>query len=247
MNDLLYELNEKAMELYHIIVYRSYNTALGYLCKRRLQLGTINDLTIGYANDDYYNLYDYLKARGCTDDVILSSGLVVKDEEGNYIDRYNNRIIFPIKDEDNKVVAFGGRALDDNIKPKYINTPETMIYSKAKSLYGINIAKDYADNGLILVEGYMDLATMYQAGFKNVVALLGTAITDEQIELIKKYTNKVILIFDSDLAGQCATNRAIEKFKAYDIKYTNIKLEGAKDVDEFINKYDIDSLKNLLN
>ena len=245
MKQILYELNEKAMEFYHKILYRSYNTALRYLCERHLTLGTINDLMIGYANDDYYNLYDYLKAGGYTDDVILSSGLVVKDEEGNYIHRYNNRIIFPIKDEDNKVVAFGARVLDDS-KPKYINSPENIIYSKGRNLYGINIAKDYAQDGLILVEGYIDFVTMYQAGFKNVAALLGNATATAQAELIKKYTNKVILLLDSDMAGQCAAERAIEKFKAYDIKYTNIKLEGAKDVDEFINKYGAEKIKETL-
>lgn len=242
MKQILYELNEKVAEFYH---KQLYTVALEYLKSRNINNNTIIGLKIGYASDDN-SLYSYLKEEGYTDDVILASGLCSKKEDDGFTDRYKNRIIFPIINEENKVVAFGARVLDDS-KPKYINSPENIIYSKGRNLYGINIAKDYADKGLILVEGYMDLATMYQAGFKNVVALLGTAITDEQIELIKKYTNKVILIFDSDLAGQCATNRAIEKFKAYDIKYTNIKLEGAKDVDEFINKYDIDSLKNLLN
>lgn len=244
MNDLLYKLNEKAMKLYHIILYRSYHTALSYLGKRNLKLGAINDLMIGYANNDY-SLYDYLRAEGFNDNVILSSGLVVKDEEGNYIDRYQNRIIFPIKDVDSKLVAFGGRVID-NSTPKYINNADSEIYCKAENLYGINISKDYAQDGLIIVEGYFDFITLYQAGIKNVVALLGTAITDEQIELIKKYTNKVTLILDSDLAGQQASIRAVEKIKKYDIKCFNVRLEKAKDVDEFINIYGIDEFKKLL-
>lgn len=244
MNNLLYDLNEKATEIYHRELYRSY-TALAYFSKRHIKLNEIELFRLGYAGGRY-NIYEYLKCEGFSDDVIIASGLVEKQEDGSIIDKFRNRIIFPIINEENKVAAFGCRVIDDNIKPKYINSPETMIYSKARNLYGMNIAKDYAENGIIIVEGYIDFITMYQAGFKNVVSILGTAITDEQIELIKKYTNKVILIFDSDMAGQCATQRAIEKFKAYDIKYTNIKLEGAKDVDEFINKYGADKFKKVL-
>ncbi len=242
MKQILYELNEKVAEFYH---KQLYTVALEYLKSRNINNNTIIGLKIGYASDDN-SLYSYLKEEGYTDDVILASGLCSKKEDDGFTDRYKNRIIFPIINEENKVVAFGARVLDDS-KPKYINSPENIIYSKGRNLYGINIAKDYAQDGLILVEGYIDFITMYQAGFKNVVALLGNATATAQAELIKKYTNKVILLLDSDMAGQCAVERAIEKFKAYDIKYTNIKLEGAKDVDEFINKYDIDSLKNLLN
>ena len=239
----LYEINEKATEFYHNQLY-NYTVALDYLKSRNIDNNTTICLKIGYASDDN-SLYSYLKNEGYTDDVILASGLCSKKEDDGFTDRYKNRIIFPIKDEDNKVVAFGARVLDDS-KPKYINTPDNIIYSKARNLYGINIAKDYSQDGLILVEGYIDFVTMYQAGFKNVVALLGNATATAQAELIKKYTNKVILLLDSDMAGQCATERAIEKFKAYDIKYTNIKLEGAKDVDEFINKYGAKKIKETL-
>lgn len=245
MKEQLYKINQVATELYHKQLYR-YNNAQEYLKKRNITNNTIEELKIGYANDEN-SLYNYLKEQGYSNEIIEGAGLVGKDEEGNYIDRYKNRIIFPILNEENKIIAFGARVLDDNSKPKYINSPETSIYSKKHSLYGIDIAKDYAENGIIIVEGYIDFVTMYQSGFKNVVAILGTAITDEQIKLLKKYTNKVIIVFDSDLAGQCATKRAIEKLKAYDIKYTNITLEGANDVDEFINKYGVDGFKNLLN
>lgn len=243
MKQILYELNEKVVDFYHKQLY-NYTVALDYLKTRYINNNTIIDLKIGYASDDN-SLYSYLKEEGYTDDVILASGLCSKKEDDGFTDRYKNRIIFPIINEENKIVAFGGRVLDDS-KPKYITSPENIIYSKGRNLYGINIAKDYAQDGLILVEGYIDFATMYQAGFKNVVALLGNATATAQAELIKKYTNKVILLLDSDMAGQCAAERAIEKFKAYDIKYTNIKLEGAKDVDEFINKYGAEKIKETL-
>ena len=243
MKQILYELNEKVAEFYHKQLY-NYDEALEYFKLRSINNNTIEDLKLGYASDDN-SLYNYLKEEGYTDDVILASGLCNKKEDNCFTDRYKNRIIFPIINEENKVVAFGARVLDDS-KPKYINSPENLIYSKGRNLYGINIAKYYAQDGLILVEGYIDFVTMYQAGFKNVVSVLGNAIATAQAELIKKYTNKVILLLDSDMAGQCATERAIEKFKAYDIKYTNIKLEGAKDVDEFINKYGAKKIKETL-
>ena len=224
----LYEINEIVAEFYHKQLY-NYDEALEYFKLRSINNNTREDLKLGYASDDN-SLYSYL---------------VSKNEDGNIFDRYRNRIIFPIINKANKVVAFGARVLDDS-KPKYINSPENLIYSKGRNLYGINIAKYYAQDGLILVEGYIDFVTMYQAGFKNVVSVLGNAIATAQAELIKKYTNKVILLLDSDMAGQCATERAIEKFKAYDIKYTNIKLEGAKDVDEFINKYGAKKIKETL-
>lgn len=245
IDEKLYELNKKTVELYQLGLRRSYNTALAYLCKRNIKLETINEFEIGYANNDY-NLYEWLKMEGYSDETILNSGLIIKDENGNYIERFKYRIIFPIKDENNNIIAFGGRMLDDNIKPKYINSPETIIYSKAKSLYGINIAKKYADNGIIVVEGYIDLISLYQVGFKNVVALIGTAITDEQVKLIKKYTNKVILIFDSDMAGQCATKRATEKFKHCDMECSTITLEKAKDVDEYLNKFGAKEFRKIL-
>ena len=239
----LYEINEIVAEFYHKQLY-NYNEALEYFKLRSINNNTIEDLKLGYASDDN-SLYDYLKEKAYSNDIILAASLVSKNEDGNIFDRYRNRIIFPIINKTNKVVAFGARVLDDS-KPKYINSPENLIYSKGRNLYGINIAKDYAQDGLILVEGYIDFVTMYQAGFKNVVALLGNATATAQAELIKKYTNKVILLLDSDMAGQCAAERAIEKFKAYDIKYTNIKLEGAKDVDEFINKYGAEKIKETL-
>lgn len=244
MEQKLYELNEKATEIYNRELYRSY-TALAYFSKRHIKLNEIELFRLGYASGRY-NIYEYLKCEGFSDDVIIASGLVKRQEDGSIVERYRNRIIFPIINEDNKVVAFGGRVIDDNIKPKYINSPETIIYSKGKNLYGIHRAKNYAEDGLILVEGYIDVIILNQVGIKNVVALLGTAITDEQIKIIKRYTNKVIIAFDSDLAGTKAALITQEKFKKYNIECLSIKLDNAKDVDEYINKYGTDKLKILL-
>ena len=244
MEQKLYELNEKATEIYNRELYRSY-TALAYFSKRHIKLNEIELFRLGYASGRY-NIYEYLKCEGFNDDVIIASSLVKRQEDGSIVERYRNRIIFPIINEENKVVAFGGRVIDDNIKPKYINSPETEIYSKSSNLYGINIAKDNVEDGLILVEGYIDVIILNQVGIKNVVALLGTAITDEQIKIIKRYTNKVIIAFDSDLAGTKAALITQEKFKKYNIECLSIKLDNAKDVDEYINKYGTDKLKILL-
>lgn len=244
MKQILYELNEKVAEFYHKQLY-NYTVALDYLKLRNIDNNTTICLKIGYASDDN-SLYSYLKEEGYTDDVILASGLCSKKEDDGFTDRYKNRIIFPIINEENKVIAFGGRVLDDS-KPKYVNSPENIIYSKGRNLYGINIAKDYAQDGLILVEGYIDFVTFYQAGIKNVVSVLGTAIVTAQAELIKKYTNKVIIVFDSDMAGTAAVLRAGEIFRDLDIEIKVVELNEAKDPDEYIRKYGANKFKKLLN
>ena len=237
---VLYKLNNSVAELYRKQLFNNTN-ALEYLKSRNITDKTIEELNLGYASNDIV-LYDYLFKQGYKKDAIFSYKLINKVDKSNI---FADRIIFPIKDVDSKVIAFGGRVID-NSTPKYINNADTEIYCKAENLYGIDIAKNYADNGIIIVEGYIDVISLNQAGIKNGVALLGTAITDEQIELIKKYTNKVTLILDSDLAGQQASIRAVEKIKMYDIKCFNVRLEKAKDVDEFINIYGIDEFKKLL-
>ncbi len=244
MEQKLYELNEKATEIYHRELYRSY-TALSYFSKRHIQLNTIEAFRIGYASG-LYNLYEYLKCDGFNDDDIIASGLVKRQEDGSIVERYRNRIIFPIINEDNKIVAFGGRVIDDKFKPKYLNSPETKIFSKGKNLYGIHRAKNYAEDGIILVEGYIDVITLNKAGIKNVVASLGTAISSSQIELIKKYTNKIYIAFDSDKAGKIATLRILKYLEDEDVDVKFIHLKEAKDPDEYVNKYGVEKFKNLL-
>ena len=244
MKQVLYELNEKVVEFYHTQLYK-YSNALEYVKSRNINNNTIIGLKIGYASGNN-SLYSYLKEEGYTDDVILASGLCSQKEDDGFTDRYKNRIIFPIINEENKVVAFGGRVLDDS-KPKYITSPENIIYSKGRNLYGINIAKDYAQDGLILVEGYIDFVTLYQAGIKNVVSALGTAIVTAKAELIKKYTNKVIFAFDGDMARKTVALRACEVLRDLDIEIKVVELNDAKDPDEYIRKYGANKFKKLLN
>lgn len=239
-DEILYKLNNCITEFYHKQLLDNTD-ALEYLKSRNINDKTIEKLNLGYASKDI-SLYDYLVEYDYAKMAIFASKLVKKKDKSN---TFADRIIFPIINEEGQVVSFGGRTINDD-KPKYINGAETLIYSKANNLYGINISKNYAQDGLIIVEGYFDFITLYQAGIKNVVALLGTGISDEQIELIKRYTNKVTLILNSDLAGQKASLKICEKLKQYDIDYSNIKIKNVKDVDVFINKYGIDEFNKLL-
>ena len=239
-DEILYKLNNCVTEFYHKQLLDNTD-ALEYLKSRNINNKTIDELNLGYASKDI-SLYDYLVEYDYAKMAIFASKLVKKKDKSN---TFVDRIIFPIINEEGQVVSFGGRTINDD-KPKYINGAETLIYSKDRNIYGINISKDYAQDGLIIVEGYFDYIALYQAGIKNVVALLGTAISDEQIELIKRYTNKVTLILNSDLAGKRASLKIGEKLKQYDIDYSNIKIKNAKDVDEFINNYGIDEFKRLL-
>ena len=217
-DEILYKLNNCVTEFYHKQLLDNTD-ALEYLKSRNINNKTIDELNLGYASKDI-SLYDYLVEYDYAKMAIFASKLVKKKDKSN---TFVDRIIFPIINEEGQVVSFGGRTINDD-KPKYINGAETLIYSKDRNIYGINISKDYAQDGLIIVEGYFDYIALYQAGIKNVVALLGTAISDEQIELIKRYTNKVTLILNSDLAGKRASLKIGEKLKQYDIDYSKLKM-----------------------
>lgn len=234
----LYKINEKVLEFYHKQL-QSSELALKYLAKRKINNDAIKEFKIGYSTDNN-SLYEYLKEQEYTEDDILASKLVFKDEDGNIVDRFKNRIIFPIFNEQEQVVAFTGRTIN-NSTPKYITTSDNMIYTKAQNLYGINLAKKYSQEYLVLTEGSTDVITLNQYGIKNVVALLGTAMTDEQAQLIKKYTNNVIIVLDSDLPGKQASLRAKETLEKIDIQCRVITLNDAKDPDEYVKKYGIEN------
>ena len=179
--------------------------------------------------------YKMLKEKGFTEEEILASDLVIK--KGNsYVDRFKNRLIFPIQDIRNRFIAFGGRVLDNSL-PKYINSPENIVYSKARNLYGLNVAKNTKTRKLIIVEGYMDTVSLHQRGIDNVVASCGTALTEAQGRLLRKYAEKVIISYDSDSAGQAATLRGLEILNNLGCDIRILQMEGAKDPDEYVIKY----------
>ena len=182
-------------------------------------------------------MYRALKKEGFQDREILESGLVNKNDNGTYIDRYRNRLMFPICDARGRVIAFGGRVLDDS-KPKYINSPENIVYSKGRHLYGLNVARKYnIRDKLLIVEGYMDVISLHQRGIHNVVAALGTAMTQQQGYLLRKNTNQIILSYDSDEAGLTAKLRALDILQNMGCDIRILQMEGAKDPDEFVIKY----------
>ena len=196
---------------------------------------TLEAYRIGYSGK-FDELYKALKAQGFGEKEILESGLVNKNENGTYIDRYRNRLMFPICDVRGKVIAFGGRVLDDS-KPKYINSPENIVYSKGRHLFGLNVAKKDSSQKILIVEGYMDVISLHQRGITNVVAALGTALTEQQGWLLRKTTEQVILGFDSDGAGQTAVERSMEILQKMGCDMRVLQIEGAKDPDEYIVKF----------
>jgi len=232
----VYEINEIAAQLYHENLYKpTSKQAQEYIKKRKLDNNTLKNFTIGYAGN-FDELYRKLVECGYTEKEILASGLVNKSNNGQFIDRFRKRLMFPIKDVRDRVIAFGGRVLDDS-KPKYINSNENIVYSKGRHLFGLNVAKRNKIEELIIVEGYMDAISLYQRGITNVVASLGTALTDAQGRLLRKYASKIIIGYDSDGAGQAATLRGLDILKNIGCDVRVLQIEGAKDPDEFVIKY----------
>lgn len=232
----VYKVNEFTAEFYHQNLYKpTAKMAQEYVKKRKMNKETLEAYRIGYSGK-FDELYKALKAQGFGEKEILESGLVNKNDNGTYIDRYRNRLMFPICDVRGKVIAFGGRVLDDS-KPKYINSPENVVYSKGRHLFGLNVAKKDSAKRLLIVEGYMDVISLHQRGITNVVGALGTALTEQQGWLLRKSTEQVILGFDADGAGQTAVARSMEILQNMGCDMRVLQIEGAKDPDEFIVKY----------
>lgn len=232
----VYEINKLTAEVYHKNLYNP-NSKLGqeYIKKRKLDNNTLKMFSIGYALN-FDELYKFLKAKGFTDEEILASRLVNKTENGKFIDSFRKRIMFPIKDVKDKVIAFGGRVLDDS-KPKYINSPDTVVYNKGRNLFGLNVAKEGNPKRIIIVEGYMDCISLHQRGIHNVVASLGTALTESQGRLLRKYADEIVISYDSDAAGQSATLRGLDILNSLGCTVKVLQMEGAKDPDEYVIKY----------
>ena len=244
LKEKIYEINKEVALHYHELLYKPISKpAQEYVKKRKLDNKTLKDYYIGYAPINF-NLYGFLKEKGFNDEEILASDLVIK--KGNtYIDRFKNRLIFPIQDVRNRFIAFGGRVLDNSL-PKYINSPENLVYSKARNLYGLNIAKNSKLEKIIIVEGYMDVISLHQRGIENVVASCGTALTEAQGRLLRKYAEKVIISYDSDSAGQAATLRGLEILNNLGCDIRILQMEGAKDPDEYVIKYGNGRFNNLV-
>mgnify|MGYP005811381849 CR=1 FL=1 len=236
LKDKVYKVNEFTAEFYHQNLYKPQaKIAQEYVKKRQLSNETLKSFRIGFSGK-FDELYQELKKQGFEEKEILESGLVNKNDRGQYIDRYRNRLMFPICDVRGRVIAFGGRVLDDS-KPKYINSPENIVYSKGRHLFGLNVAKKGDTKKILIVEGYMDVISLHQRGITNVVAPLGTALTEQQGWLLRKNAEQIILSFDSDEAGLQAKLRALEILQNMGCDLRVLQMEGAKDPDEYILKY----------
>lgn len=243
----IYEMHRAAGRYYYAALHsRNGERALKYLNERGVKEEIQKRFGIGYAPSGRDHLCRYLKEKGFSTDAMIKSGLVMasKDGKGLY-DRFFNRLMFPIFDLQGRPIAFGGRVIDKG-EPKYLNSPETVVFNKSRTLYGMNFAKAARKKEIILVEGYMDMISIYQAGFPNVVAGLGTAFNNDHARTLRKLADSVILLYDSDEAGTRAALRAIPVLvnNGFDVKVTQVK--GAKDADEFIKKYGAEAFGKLI-
>lgn len=231
----IYEANREAARFFHAtLLSQRGQSGLNYLRGRALSDRTIRHFGLGFADDDWNSLCNHLKNKGFSEYEIYSANLAFKRKSGNGIyDRFVNRVMFPIIDLRGNVIAFGGRIMTDE-KPKYLNTSDTPVFKKSENLFSLNNAKSSGTRTLILCEGYMDVIALNQAGFTNAVATLGTALTNEQAVLMKRYADEVIICYDADGAGQKATARAIDILRNAGLPIKILTVPSGKDPDEFI-------------
>jgi len=238
------KLNRDAA-IYYYKNLRNSEEALTYLSKRKIDKNIIKSFGLGYVTNEWNGVMDYLLQKGYKIELIYKAGLVSKSEKSNkYFDKFRGRVMFPIFDVKGKIIAFGGRIIEKNENaPKYLNSPETLVFNKSKTLYGLNIARKNIRNNekLILVEGYMDVIMLHKYGIKNVVAALGTSFTNQHAKIIKKYVDELIICFDSDAAGLKATYRAIKNIGNELKKVKVIELEKGYDPDDYIKKNGADA------
>jgi DNA primase len=245
--DKLYYANQVANEYFQKNFYRENpgKKARQYLNKRGFDPEIIKQFSLGYAPDDWEGFIRFAKTKDMEMEVLNQAGLVVpRSESSGFYDRFRNRIIFPIFNLSGKVVGFGGRVLDDKDEPKYLNSPETPIYQKGKILYGLNFSKDEIrkKGSAVLVEGYVDLLSLYQAGIKNVVASSGTAFTPDQARLLSRYAERIYLLFDADTAGQSATFRSVDLLFSEGVEVFVVSLPKGEDPDSFVKKLGAEEL-----
>lgn len=219
--------------------------ARAYIVRRALTRQTVTRFGLGFAPDTWSSLIDAMTQKGYQKQELLDAGLAVKSQKGALYDRFRNRLMFPIIDVRGNVIGFGGRVMDDST-PKYLNSPETIIFNKRKNLFALNIAKKSKQGRIILTEGYMDAIALHQGGFDCAVASLGTSLTEEHAQILAKYTSQVVLIYDGDEAGQNATRRAIPMLEKAGLQVRILRMQGAKDPDEFLKKFGADRFSLLL-
>lgn len=240
-----FEINRAAANFYFKNLTGNDKTGLAYFAERKLLPATIKKYALGFAPNSWDSLSKHLLQKNFSEDELITAGLCHRSKNGGIYDVFRNRVMFPIVDTRGNVIGFGGRVMDDST-PKYLNTAQTPVFDKGRNLFSLNFAKDSSSNIIILAEGYMDVIAINQAGFSNVVATLGTAITADQARLISRYASEVIIAYDSDGAGQKATKKAIAHFNDVGLSARILHIENAKDPDEYIKKFGSDRFRLLL-
>jgi DNA primase len=240
--EIFYDINTEAAKYFYNNLHNSDEGEIArkYLQERKIKPQTIKTFGLGYALRGWENFLNFAKENKLDIDKVVELGILIKSDDGRYHDRFAGRLIFPIFSPNGRVVAFAGRVFEESEKAaKYLNSPESSVYIKGRILYGLSFAKDEIRklDKAILVEGYMDLISLFQAGVKNVVAVSGTALTEEQVQLLSRYTKNVVLLFDADTAGIKASMRSIELLLKKDIEVKIAALPGGEDPDSFINNY----------
>lgn len=243
--DKYYQINALAAKFYYMSLGTPHNKGYAYLRKRGLKDETIKQFALGYAGDSWDSLVKHLREKGVSDEDMLKLSLATESSRG-LIDKFRNRVIFPIVNNNNKVIGFGGRAITD-VKPKYLNSAESDVFLKKNNLFGLNHAKEtiIEQDMAIIVEGYMDVISLHEHGIKNAIASLGTALTDNQARLIGRYTKNIVLCYDSDNAGVSAAIRGIDIIRSADCRVSVLNVPGSKDPDEYIRANDKTSFINL--
>ena len=248
MRSRILSINKEAARFFHACLNSSVEEARqarAYWRRRGLDDKTIVRFGLGYAPNSGFALYDYLRDKGYSQQELDACGLFKRNDRGNVYCLFWKRVMTPIFDLRGNIIAFGGRVMDDS-KPKYVNSPETLVYHKSETVFALQIAKRSASRRYVLCEGYMDAISMQQAGIDTAVCACGTALTPQQVRLISEYADEVILSYDSDEAGQKATLRSLELFRNSPVKVGVLQIPGAKDPDEYIKKYGAERFKALL-
>lgn len=245
-NEELYEINRQAARFFYKALREKANPGYTYMKNRGISEDTLNKFGIGYADDQWDSLYKYLLSLGYKEDKLMALGLISKSKD-RYFDKFRGRVIFPILNTSGKVIGFGGRIIGEG-EPKYLNSQESGVFQKKYNLYGLNLTgKDVRnEDSIVLVEGYMDVVSLYQHGVRNVSASLGTALTENQARLIRRYTKNVILSYDADQAGQNAALRGLDILYKEGCRAKVLKVNDGKDPDEFIKKNGKQAFKELI-
>ncbi|MBQ8861852.1 MAG: DNA primase [Clostridia bacterium] len=244
----MHEMNREAARYFNKMLYEPCaEPARAYLAKRKLSSSAVKRFGLGFAPPSFDALRNYMHAKGYRDEELREAFLCGKSERtGKYFDYFRGRLIFPIIDNLGNVVGFGGRATDDETKPKYLNTSDTPVFKKSRNLFALNFARTCCEEYIILCEGYMDVIAVNIAGFANAVATLGTALTSDQARIMAKYTKKVVIAYDSDEAGQAAAKRAIPLLEEAGLEVSVLKVKDAKDPDEYIKKFGAEKFRTLI-